>query len=860
VEPVKDMFNDLLQQGIIQASESSYASPLVLVAKKDGNIRPCVDYRRLNAQTSPDSYPLPRIDDILSQVHGQWFSTMDLKNGYYQIPVAPEDVPKTAVTTPFGLFEYVRMPFGLRNAAPTFQRFLDFILRGLSGVFVYIDDILVVTDTLSAHLSRLEDVFMRLSAAGLRINASKSHWCLKEVQYLGYQLTPTGYAPASSRITAITNFPPPTSEQQLRRVLGMLNFYRSHMPNYAIKAAPLYALLNGDFAWSNALDQCLELLKGDLVQATNLRPPQHDKPFTIYTDASNIAVGASIMQDNAPVAFYSASLSPTEQRYSAFDKEALAIVKAVKAYRHWLLGNTVHVHTDHRPLLSFLSMKNPSARQANWSTYLSEYDIQVHHISGVKNTAADCLSRPPEGGRPPDLANVASVKATYDQSHPWYRTLKSFSPPPVSAPLRQIEGLWFECSQKRPRLFVPEDLRRTAFDSVHSTCHPGAKRSASLVAERFFWPNMRKDAKTWADSCLTCQASKVTRHQQHPTWTISAEERFKTVHIDIVGPLPTSSLGHSYVLTMVDKFSRWPEAVPINNISAESCAETFLATWVARFGVPQTIVSDQGRQFESALFNALLNRLGIRHVRTTPYHPQSNGSVERFHRTLKNSLRCVVGDHPQEWERFLPVVLLGLRTSVCAATEVPPCKLILGSELALPADFLLPSSLSSSSLPSRAEFSSRLDRQLEYFQRLALSHQPRESRPPVQAAPAWIWLRKDEACLPSLSRPYRGPFKVISQSGPVIKVRGPDGKAKQVNIDRTKPVTCFFPEDQEEGAEESDSEDRAYPIADTSPSPSTPEAHLTVPAQPTPQQPQQHVQVSSRGRILRPSRRYGYTT
>jgi cleavage and polyadenylation specificity factor subunit 1 len=681
------------------------------------------------------------------------------------------------------------MPFGLRNAASTFQRFMDYTLRGLPGVEVYIDDILISANTFDEHVHRLESVLHRLSKAGLRVNAQKSIWCRDEVDYLGFHLTPEGYRPIHSRVTTIQQSASPNTAGQLRRTLGMLNFYRHHIPSFAKEAAPLYDRLK-NFVWSNTDENRLRSLKNELAQATLLTQPRTGVPFTLHTDASGQAIGATLAQEGRPLAFFSAKLSPCEQRYSTFDKEAFAIVRAVKAYRHWLEGQHVEVFTDHQPLTAFLAMKQPSARQAKWATFLAEFDLHIHYIRGRDNVAADHLSRPPlqqQGAK----QKVTAVQIALDSEHQWYPKLTAFDPTrdaPVSEGLllQQREGIWYECSTGKARLFLPPELRREAFDLTHNVAHPGSKKTGLLLAARFFWPNMKKQIKEWVKCCPVCQASKVTRHLHHEHWHEAVHARFQVVHVDIVGPLPVSRRGSAYMLTMVDRFSRWVEAVPIKNITARNCAEVFLANWVARFGVPEVVVSDQGRQFESSLFNELLQLLGIKRARTTPYHPQTNALVERSHRTIKNALRAVCTT-ASEWEDKLPLVLLSLRTTTVEPTQVPPCRLVLGANIRLPVDLLVGNTENPRLVPNQNDVCEQALQVVEETSKWVDQQQQPTSHPPVKPLTGWVWLRDDRPMRSTLAKPYEGPYKVIEQRGPVVTIRY-GSQEYRVNYDRLKPM------------------------------------------------------------------------
>ncbi|BHF60044.1 hypothetical protein SprV_0100300500 [Sparganum proliferum] len=489
LQAAKAEFEHMLQLGMIRPSESPWASPLHMLPKTTSDDwRPCGNYGALNNATIPDRYPVSHLQDFAGALFGKSvFSKIDLVRAFHQIPVAPGDVPKTAVTTPFSLFEFIRMPFGLGNAAQTFQRFIDRVLRGLPFVYAYIDDLLVASRNAEEHKEHLALVFDRLDQFGVVINPSKCVLGVPSLDFLGHHVDAQGLRPLSSKVEAIRDFPPPTSKRQLQRFLGMVNFYRRFLPNCADLMLPLTNLLSGPKGPLELRGHALtafERIKTSLADATLPTHPAPEAPLSLMVDASTVAVGAVLQQhindSTRPLAFFSKKLSPAETRYSTFGRELLAIYLAVKHFRHFLEGRDFTIFTDHKPLTfairSHSDKYNP--REISHLDYISQFTTDIRHIDGPKNEVADMLSRPSlsslQLSHGIDLCAMAAEQQRV--GCPGDESVSGLQLKDV--PLTTSSGTIL-CDVSTPfhRPFVPASMRRAVFQTLHGLSHPGIRAS-----------------------------------------------------------------------------------------------------------------------------------------------------------------------------------------------------------------------------------------------------------------------------------------------------------------------------------------------------------------------------------------------
>ena len=708
----------MLAEDVIEECESAWAAPCVLVPKRNGTYRFCVDYRKLNAVTKTDAYPMPRIDELLqSTKKGCVMSSLDLRSGYWQVSTADRD--KTAFVTPFGTYRFKRMPFGLKNSPATFQRLIDRFRSGstLGGktILGYLDDLLVISEDLESHIADLRAVFERLRMYKLRANREKCVFARDRLKYLGHVISHDGISPDEEKVSAVIEMKEPTTLQQLRTFLQTCSWFRKFIPEFAKVAEPLTRLTKKSQTWKWGKDQANAFLqlKSLLASPPILTQPDYLKPFILRTDASDFALGAALLQgespqDEHPIEYASRLLTPAERNYSTTEREALAVVWAVERFRGYIDGHQVCVRSDHQPLKWLFTLKSPTGRLVRWALKLQSFDLQIEYTPGKANVVADTLSRPvidstSECGVCPVTVDIPRWDATSTRE-------AQLSDPEVAKILTGLESAdelsghrWSDrgylinqgvlyryvedSDAEEPQLVVPESLRSKVMYECHDSptaAHGGIQKTLHRISQHFYFPGMRKYITDYLKTCTECQRYKSSNLKPPGLLqTPVPAQRFEIIAVDLFGPLPKGPQGERWVLIVEDTASKWVELFALSEATAEICAKTLVGEIFMRYGLPRRMISDNGVQFVADVMQKALFVLGVKQNLIPLYHPEAN-PVERRNRDLKVHLAILVEGNHKQWPEVLPFVRFALNSSFTISTGSTPAYLTFGRELRSP--------------------------------------------------------------------------------------------------------------------------------------------------------------------------------
>uniref|UniRef100_A0A8C5M421 Gypsy retrotransposon integrase-like protein 1 n=1 Tax=Leptobrachium leishanense TaxID=445787 RepID=A0A8C5M421_9ANUR len=659
LEVLKTYIKENLQKGFIRPSTSPAGAGIFFIGKKDGGLRPCVDFRELNHITIKNRYPLPLIPELMERLQtATVFSKIDLRGAYNLVRIREGDEWKTAFRTRYGHFEYVVMPYGLCNAPGTFQHLVNDVFRDLLDRFViiYLDDILIYSPTLEEHQRNVEEVLSRLRNHQLYAKLDKCSFNQSRISFLGYILSPGKLEMDPEKVAAIHSWPTPTNKKEVQRFLGFSNFYRKFIRNFSHIVQPLTRLTKNHekFRWAEDTQKAFLKLKDLFTSAPILEQPDPNHPYFLEVDASENATGAILSQRNLtsgnlhPIAFYSKRLNPAETRYDVGDKELLAIKRGFDEWRHLLEGSLypITVYTDHQNLEHIKTAKRLRPRQARWALFFTRFNFHITYRPGSRNGKADALSR------------CYSVDSTIETSPPTILQQKHFTTVQSTLLSRLKKDSKGQSSNKQCLLVSPNNLMEV-LKNVHDSPlagHGGIRKTLHRTRQLYHWPSLKKDVTEYIRSCPECNRMKspkckpVGLLQPLPT----ASTPWRDLSIDFIVDLPPSQ-GNTAIMVVVDRFSKMAHFLPIPGLpTANETASLFLKEIVRLHGVPSSIVSDRGVQFTSKVWSAFCQSLNIKIHLSSSHHPQTNGQTERVNQQLEQYLRCYSSYQQDNWSDLLP--------------------------------------------------------------------------------------------------------------------------------------------------------------------------------------------------------------
>lgn len=704
------------KMGLVSETNSEYASPAFLVRKKDGSARMVVDYRRLNRMTKQISFPIPNFDDLIERLNGaRYFVTLDLAQGYLQVPLTERAREKTAFISESQTGEFERAMFGLVNAPKYFAKLMDRVLgsaqrKGIA--FTFFDDTCIFATTWQELLERLVEVLTLLEHAGLTLNLKKCKFGMRKVEYLGYILGEGSIRPGERKIKAIEEFRRPENEHEIRRFVGLASFFRRFMPGFARIATPLTDLLGKTrkFEWTEAQENSFVTLKQKLLERPTLRMYNPKASRTeLHTDASSVGLGAILLQSDGEtdplrmVYAVSRRTAEGERTYHSSRLELLAIAWALRRLRPFLIGLSFVIVTDCQCLISMNSWKTENPQIARWVSEIAEYSFEIKHRKGEQMKHVDALSRAPVGesnveGKPGVILSVTTREdevLLFQRSDPCVKTLVDILLKRESERTRfekekvkdfvMREGLLFrkydDGKGARELYVVPKAMRKSIVIRNHDLLsHFGIDKTLHKISQYYYFPGMRRYVRVHVGNCLECILSKrKTGRIQGELHPIPPGKRpFDVVHADHLGPFVTTPRGNKYVLGMIDNLTKYVSIVPVRDVT-EKITSRKVEDFFERFGAPTRIITDRGTCFTAKRFQELCTKHGVHHTLNSSRHPQANGLIERMNQTLLPSMRSSLQtDEQNDWDLGLRKIERDLNCTIAKATGKTPFEALYG--------------------------------------------------------------------------------------------------------------------------------------------------------------------------------------
>ena len=699
---ITKMLEEMEGKGVIEPSNAAWLSPIVLVSKPDGSKRMCLDFRKVNSHLAADVYPLPRLEDLVNSASGhKCYATLDLKDAYHQITLDQESRDLTTFTDGVTLYRFKRLPFGLSCAPAIFARKMAEILTPLlkkGWVKNYLDDVIVMADSHKQLIERLSELFKLLSDSGVKLNLNKCDLVKNEVKFLGHVVSEQGSKPDPKNVEAIRSMKPPQNVRDVRRFVGMTAFYRKFVPKFSNIASPLTKLtkIKQKFEWSEKCQQAFEELKDRITNPPVLVNYKSEMPVQLVTDASEECVGAVLHQvypngEQRPLGYFSKRLTDCEQRYSVTDKEALGVVYACRHFHHWLWGRHFEIFTDHQPLTTIFTSRTKSPRVTRWILEMREYHYRIKYVKGKLNVVADQLSRPVRVVTyPPETDWLGFDQEQFieqQRADPTWSELINYLEGSI-VPGRKIARATLDQFALRNRvlyyvkfdqhqnmvycLVVPRNLVKKAAELSHtSNGHFGQYKSIKAAEAKYYWPGLKNDIVQFTKSCISCQQFKSGSALSYQYQELPEVNRpLQRIAIDLTD-MVSGQDGYRYILTIIDHFSRYLKVFPLKSKQASGIVSK-LDSYVADLGTPEAILLDNALEFTGSELRNWADRMGSVLLYTTPYHPESNGAIERMHRTLKGVLAQLCNGYPSRWPKLLNACQTRMNAAIHTATGVSP--------------------------------------------------------------------------------------------------------------------------------------------------------------------------------------------